>query len=91
MDLLERRSRFREELLSFRSQCDLADAALEQRDAQAFFKTLDLPTHRAVRDVKLLGRAREALVAGRRDKGAHGVEGRFSKRHVCNFLTHGGR
>ena len=26
-----------------------------------------------------------------RGKGAHGVQGRFSKRHACNFLTHGGR
>jgi len=43
-----------------------------------------------VRHMKLDRRAREALMAGRGDEGAHGIEGRFSKRHACNFLTHGG-
>jgi hypothetical protein len=54
VDLRQRRAGLGEELLALRRQRDLPDAPLEQRDAQAFFKALDLPAHRAVRDVKLL-------------------------------------
>ena len=76
-DLLQRGRGLGEELLAFRGQRDLADVALEQRDAEAFLQAPDLPAHRAVRDMKLDRRARETLVTGRRDEGAEGVERRF--------------
>ncbi len=55
--------------------------ALEQLDAELALERLHLLADRALGDVKLLGRAREALVAGGRLERAERIERRQAARH----------
>ena len=70
------------EVLAARLRDDEALAlAIEELDAQLELQGLHLVAHRALRHAQLLGRAREALVAGRGLESLERIEGRKAAEH----------
>jgi hypothetical protein len=60
---------------------ELLALAVEELEAERLFERLDLMAHRALRDAKLAGGLREALMARRCLKGLEGVQWRQTTQH----------
>ncbi len=60
--------------------------AVEQLDAKLGFERLDLMADRALRDVKLVGRARETLMPGGGLEGLQGIERWQARAHRTDFM-----